>query len=206
MKKVLTVLSIILTTHAFGQQIFVDGQSATRKFIGIEPQFNFFRDWSTQAEFKSGIGEYVHFFPVELKNLKTGEKVNALQLEMMVKTADPSASIGGFGMKKKDETTSFAYLGLDEVNEFILFLEKNVIPNLGLSLNNKSSEFIFKAKEMVFYYTVIEKEKRISISIPVIDENTQASTGKFLYFWTEKNVEDVPTLVKVLKATVAKKK
>jgi hypothetical protein len=204
MKKVLTILSIFLASQTIGQQIFVDGQSATRKFIGIEPQFNFFRDWSTQAEFKSGIGEYVHFFPVELKNLKTGEKLSALQLEMMVKTADPAGSIGGFG-KKKDETTSFAYLGLDEVNEFINFLEKNVIPNLGLSLNNKSSEFIFKAKEMVFYYTVIEKEKRISISIPVIDDNTQASTGKFLYFWTEKNVEDVPNLVKVLKIAVKKK-
>jgi hypothetical protein len=192
MKKALTIISIFLASQTIGQQIFVDGQSATRKFIGIEPQFNFFRDWSTQAEFKSGIGEYVHFFPVEL--------------EMMVKTADPSASIGGFGMKKKDETTSFAYIGLDEVNDFISFLEKNVVPNLGLSLNNKSSEFIFKAKEMVFYYTVVEKEKRISISIPVIDENTQASTGKFLYFWTEKNVEDIPNLVKVLKAAVSKKK
>jgi glycine/D-amino acid oxidase-like deaminating enzyme len=53
---------------------------------------------------------------------------------------------------------------------------------------------------------VVEKEKRISISIPVIDENTQASTGKFLYFWTEKNVEDIPNLVKVLKAAVSKKK
>jgi hypothetical protein len=206
MKKVFTILSIFFASQTMGQQIFVDGQSATRKFIGIEPQFNFFRDWSTQAEFKSGIGEYVHFFPVELKNLRTGEKLNALQLEMMVKTADPSASIGGFGMRKKDETTSFAYIGLDEVNDFISFLEKNVVPNLGLSLNNKSSEFIFKAKEMVFYYTVVEKEKRISISIPVIDENTQASTGKFLYFWTEKNVEDIPNLVKVLKAAVAKKK
>jgi hypothetical protein len=109
-------------------------------------------------------------------------------------------------MRKKDDTTSFAYIGLDEVNDFISFLEKNVVPNLGLSLNNKSSEFIFKAKEMVFYYTVVEKEKRISISIPVIDENTQASTGKFLYFWTEKNVEDIPNLIKVLKAAVAKKK
>ncbi len=205
MKKICAILCIFIASQSIGQQIFVDGQSATRKFIGIEPQFNFYRDWSTQAEFKSGIGEYVHFFPVELKNLKTGEKLSALQLEMMVKTADPAASIGGFGMKKKDETTSYAYLGLDEVNEFINFLEKNIIPNLGLSLKEKSSEFVFKAKEMVFYYTVIEKEKRISISIPVIDENTQASTGKFLYFWTEKNVEDIPNLVKVLKVAVKKK-
>ena len=58
---------------------------------------------------------------------------------------------------------------------------------------------------MVFYYTVVEKEKRISISIPVIDVNTQGSTGKFLYFWTEKNVEDIPNLVKVLKIAVKKK-
>lgn len=204
MKKICAILCILIASQSIGQQIFVDGQSATRKFIGFEPQFNFYRDWSTQAEFKSGIGEYVHFFPVELKNLKTGEKLSALQLEMMVKSANPVASIGGFGVKK-DETTSFAYLGLDEVNEFINFLEKNIIPNLGLSLKEKSSEFVFKAKEMVFYYTVVEKEKRISISIPVIDENTQASTGKFLYFWTEKNVDDIPNLVKVLKVAVKKK-
>ncbi len=37
MKKVFTILSIFIASQTMGQQILVDGQSATRKFIGIEP-------------------------------------------------------------------------------------------------------------------------------------------------------------------------
>lgn len=204
MKKI-TLLFIIAMTLAninqlSGQTVYVDGNSSTRKFIGQEPEFNFFRDWSYQATFTSGIGEYVKYFPTEIKNLRTNEKIKALQIEMMVKQENNAVEkISSFGLKKKDEVTTFAYIGYDEVEGFITFLEKNVVPNLGAKLNSKSNEYIYKTKEMVFSYLIYEKERRITIACPIVDETNGKSTGKFLYFWTEKNIDDVKDLVKVLK-------
>lgn len=207
MKKIgilaITALLLASSTMLDAQQVLVDGFSSTRKFIGQEPEFSFYRDWSYQATFTSGIGEYVKFFPTEIKNLRTNEKIKALQMEMMVKTENIGsnlvATLSTFGSKKKEETTTSAYVGYDEVEGFINFLEKNVIPNLGVKLNSKSNEFIYKTKEMVFSYLIYEKERRITIGSPIIDESTGASTGKFLYFWTERNIDDVKELVKVLK-------
>jgi hypothetical protein len=207
MKKIVlfaTVAFLLTNSNLLNAQtVFVDGNSSTRKFIGQEPEFNFYRDWSYQATFTSGLGEYVKFFPTEIKNLRTNEKIKALQLEMMVKTenlgSNMVATISTLGMKKKEETNTSAFVGYDEVEGFISFLEKNVIPNLGTKLNSKSNEYIFKSKEMVFSYLIYEKERRITIGCPIIDEATGRSTGKFLYFWTERNIDDVKDLVKVLK-------
>jgi hypothetical protein len=100
---------------------------------------------------------------------------------------------------KPGEVKSTAYLSLEEVDAFIVFLEKNVIPNIDIKLSKKSTEFVFKTKEMVFKYEIIEKQKRVIISIPEIDPDTQKNEGSFLYFWTERNTDDLPQLVKTLK-------
>ena len=204
MKKIIYTLvlsfAILSSVKVSSQVIYVDGYSEARKFVGIQEKFSFFRDWSFQAEFTSGIGEYVRFFPVELKNLQSGEKINALQLDMLVKeekTANTQKHLL-IGLKS-GEVKSTAYLSLAEVDAFIIFLESNVIPNMKLSFSKKSSEFVFKSKEMVFKYEVIEKDKRIVVSIPEIDPDTQKSSGTFLYFWTERNADDIPQLVKTLK-------
>lgn len=197
MKKIilLLVLTNILIT-SFAQTVYVDGNSKTRQFIGQETEFNFYRDWSYQAEFTSGIGEYVRFFPVVITNIKSGEKIKALQIEMMVKT-DNSSIAKPFA--KKGESTSFGYIAYEEVDGFINFLEKSVIPNLNSKYAQKSNEYIFKTKEIVFSYLIYEKERRITIGMPELDVNTNAFKGNFLYFWTEKNIDDVAGLVKVLK-------
>lgn len=155
-------------------------ESSTRKFID-EAQFTQInKDWNTIAEFSSGIGEYVNFFPIEVINLKTKEKVSALQLDMYVKTP---------------EMHKTAWVGLDEIDEFVNFLEINVIPNLDLKFKKKSTEYIFKAKEMTFSYIVDEKRKRISIWL-----NNYEKDGLLnYYFWTETQVSKIPELLKVLK-------
>jgi len=204
MKKIIFTLSCIFLisfyNRAFSQVIYVDGYSEARKFVGQEEKFSFFRDWAFQAEFTSGIGEYVRYFPVELKNLKTNEKINALQLDMFIKEDKTTSLKRKLNTDlKPGEVKSTAYLSLEEVDAFIVFLEKNVIPNIDIKLSKKSTEFVFKTKEMVFKYEIIEKQKRVIISIPEIDPDTQKNEGSFLYFWTERNTDDLPQLVKTLK-------
>ena len=179
MKKniMLTVLFLIgFNTSAQKENV----ESSTRLFIDKAQFTQINKDWSTIAEFSSGIGEYVNFFPIEVIDLKTKEKVNALQLDMYV---------------KKPEVYKTAWVGLDEVEEFIRFIETNVTPNLDLKFKKKSTEFIFKAKEMTFSYIVDEKRKRISIWLNNYEKEGQPN----YYFWTETQVDKIPDLLKVLK-------
>jgi hypothetical protein len=161
---------------SFGQNI----ESSTRKFID-EAQFTRInKDWTTIAEFKSGIGEFVNFYPIEVINLKTGEKRVALQLDMFIKNPDINKT---------------AWIGLEEINEFIAFIEENVIPNLELRFKDKSSEFIFKANEMTLSYFVYEKKRRLTIKLNSYDD----SEIKNYTFWTETQVNKIPRLLEILK-------
>lgn len=172
----LVSLFLIFTVISFGQNI----ESSTRKFID-EAQFTRInKNWTTVAVFKSGIGETVEFYPVEVINLKTGEKRNALQLDMNIKKPDVSKT---------------AWIGIEEINEFIGFIEDNVTPNLDLKLKDKSSEFIFKANEMTLTYFVYEKKRRLTIKLNSYDD----SEFKNYTFWTESQVNKIPRLLEVLK-------
>lgn len=176
MKKIIFLLAIILTTNLSAQNV----ESTTRKFID-DAQFTLIeKDWNTTAEFYSGIGEFVKFFPIEVTNLKSKTKVKALQLDMDI---------------KKPEVFKTAWVGLDEIDEFIYFIEENVIPNLDLKFKKQSAEYIFKAKEMTFSYLVDEKRKRISITLNNYDNDGIPN----YYFWTETQVNKIPNLLEVLK-------
>ncbi len=137
MKNKILLLLFLISSITFSQNL----ESSTRKFIEDAQFTQINKDWNTIAEFESGIGEYVNFFPIEVINLKSENKVKALQLEMYV---------------KRPEAYKTAWVGLDEIDEFILFIEKNVIPNLDLRFKKQSTEYIFKAKEMTFSYLVDE--------------------------------------------------
>jgi len=156
-------------------------ESSTRKFIEKAQFTRINKDWTTIAEFKSGIGEYVNFYPIEVIDLKSGEKVNALQLDMYI---------------KKPEVFKTAWVGIDEVEEFITFVETNVIPNLELKFKDKSSEFIFKSKEMTFSYFVYENVRKITIKLNSYDV---ADDVLNYTFWTETQVDKIPKLLKLLK-------
>lgn len=174
--QLLVLLCLISSTISIGQNI----ESSTRKFIDKAQFTRINKDWTTVAKFKSGIGESVEFYPIEVINLKTGEKRNALQLDMNI---------------KKPEVFKTAWIGIEEINEFIGFIEGNVIPNLDLRFKDKSSEFIFKANEMTLSYFVFEKKRRLTIKLNSYDE----SEFKNYTFWTETQVDKIPRLLEILK-------
>lgn len=176
MKK--NVLALLMTLVSFlitAQNI----ESSTRKFIDEAHFTRINKDWTTIAEFRSGIGETVEFYPIEVINIKTGAMTKALQLDMTI---------------KKPDVFKTAWIGLEEINEFIKFIEENVIPNLDLRFKDKSSEFIFKANEMTLYYFVKEKDRRLTIKLNSYDD----SEYKNYTFWTETQVDKIPDLLKVL--------
>ncbi len=98
----------------------------------------------------------MEFYPIEVINLKNGEKTIALQLDMNI---------------KNPKVFKTAWIGVEEINEFISFIEENVIPNLDLRFKNKSSEFIFKANEMTLSFFVYEKRRRLTIKLNSYDES-----------------------------------
>ncbi|MRX38484.1 hypothetical protein GJU43_04300 [Flavobacterium sp. LC2016-23] len=178
MKNTLTLILILFSIISYSQKENVE--SSTRIFIDKAQFTRINKDWNTTAEFKSGIGEYVNFYPIEVIDIKTGTKVNALQVDMFI---------------KNPETFKTAWIGIDEIEEFISFVEDNVIPNLDLKLKDKSSEFIFKAKEMTMYYLVYEKNKKITIKLNSYDDDKVLNYT----FWTETQVDKIPRLLSVLK-------
>jgi hypothetical protein len=180
MKKLILLTFLLLSGAVLAQKNKENVESTTRVFIDKAQFTQINKDWNTVADFNSGIGEFVQFYPIEVIDLKTKEKVKALQLDMYI---------------KKPEIYKTAWVGLDEIDEFIQFIEKNVIPNLDLKFKKKSTEYIFKAKEMTFSYLVDEKRKRISIWL-----NNYEKEGQLNYsFWTETQVDKIPDLLKVLK-------
>jgi hypothetical protein len=175
-KSTINLFAIFFTVFAIGQNV----ESSTRIFIEESQHTRINKDWTTTAEFKSGIGEHVRFFPIEVIDLKSGNKTEALQLDMFI---------------KKPDLNKTAWVGLNEVAEFIEFIEKHVIPNLGEKYKDKSSEFIFKAKEMTLSFYIYEKRQRITIKLNDYDD----SEIKNYTFWTETQVDKIPKLLDVLK-------
>lgn len=175
--KNLLMMFLLTSIFVFSQ----NKESSTRKFID-EAQFTRInKDWTTMASFKSGIGEYVRFFPIEVINLKSGEKTKALQVNMFI---------------KKPDVYKTAWVGLEEINEFVTFIETHVIPNLGLEFKNKSSEFIFRANEMTLNFKVFNKDRRLTINLNSYDEDDELD---IYTFWTETQVDKIPNLLKILK-------
>ena len=156
------------------------------------------KDWTNIAEFKSGIGETVNFYPVQVVDLKSGQIREALQVDMYIKKGGANALIAGAltmnpGLMGNDDYMS-AWVGLDEISEFIAFIEKSIVPNLDLRYKKKSSEFIFNAKEITFKYMVDEKRRRLSIIL-----NNYNDVGYPFHFWTEARVDKIAELLPVLK-------
>ena len=180
---------IILIILLFGWYV-VDAQvlksnSDTRNFIDDADFTQINRDWSLVAEFKSGIGEVVSFFPVEIIDLKTNQKVYSLQMDMTVK----------YSIRGNDYTYfKSSWLDLKEVDEFIIFLRKYVSPNLNSKVDsNQSTTYVFNSKELVFNFLIEKNIKRISIYL-----KDQGITDYDHYFWTQSQVNTVPSLINVL--------
>jgi len=180
MKKIIIILffTIPLLTYSQDEQ----ENSLTRKFIDRAEFIQVNKDWNVIADFQSGLGEIVSFFPVESIDLKTNEKVKSLQIDMSINA-------------KQGQYFKSSWVDLDEVEEFIIFIETYVIPNLSEKTDFKQSvTYIFNSKEMAFRFYIEGKKRRISIYLKdfgIIDNEH--------YFWTETQVKKIPDLLNVLK-------
>ena len=160
--------------------------SETRKFIDNADFTQVNKDWNLKAEFKSGIGEIVSFFPVEAIDLKSNDKVKSLQMDMSVQFQTAGKNYSYF---------KSSWIDLNEVDEFITFIEQYVIPNLKDKTERKQSvTYIFNSREIRFSF-YIEKSSRI-ISIYLKDYGI---TDNQHYFWTETQVNKIPDLLIMLK-------
>jgi len=214
MKTIITTLLFALSISSYAQNIKKNEVSETRTFIKNAETVRINKDWSLIAEFRSGTGETVQFFPIQIIDLKTGNKKNALQVDLQVKTKslgvagmalgalagsagalanNTSAVVAGSGLMTQSMTKDgliSLYVDRDQVNEMIMFLDQNILPNLDTRYKDKSSEFVFTANEIIFKFLIHEKRKRLSIILN--DEDSYE-------FWTESRAEDIGELVPILK-------
>lgn len=180
--KVILFFLFTMSLSCYGQKEKTN--SETRKFIDNADFTQVNRDWNISAKFSSGIGELVSFFPVEAIDLKTNQKVKSLQMDMTVNIAGK-----GYSYFKS------SWIDLNEVEEFIYFLEQYIIPNLNDKTESRQSvTYIFNSKEITFTFYITQLSKKISIYLKdngIIDDEH--------YFWTETQVNKIPNLLAVLK-------
>ncbi|WP_157509918.1 hypothetical protein [Flavobacterium denitrificans] len=181
-KLLITFLSLLLITKIYSQK----PNSETRQFIDNAEITQINKDWNVKAEFKSGIGEIVSFFPVEAMDLKSSQKVKSLQMDMTVS----SQFLG-----KSNNYFKSSWIDLNEVDEFILFIETYVIPNLKEKTErNQSTTYIFNSREITFSFYIEKSSRRISIYL-----KDNGVTDYEHYFWTETQVGKIPELLTMLK-------
>lgn len=185
MKKIRTCILILFlsaTSVNFAQKEKTN--SETRQFIDNADFTQVNRDWNIIADFKSGLGETVLFFPVEAIDLKTTKSIKSLQMDMTV-----ISELGGRSYFKS------SWIDLNEIEEFIYFLENYVVPNLKDKAENKqSTTYIFNSKEITFSFQIKKTMRKISI---YLKDNGIIDTQH--YFWTEAQVSKIPDLLEVLK-------
>lgn len=228
--KLFSVFAISLSTLFFSQQNKGNKQTAednevkknysqTRSFIENADITRTNKDWSQIAEFRSGTGETVQFFPVQIVNLKSGQKRNALELDMEIKIKNAGVGLGILGAASGiaggitgNQSAVFSGSNLmaqaitndgklqvwvdnDEVQEFIKFLEDFIIPDISTKYKKKSSEFVFRADEITFIFLINESKKRLTIKINDMPDYS---------FWTESRAEKIGDLIPVLKMVNSK--
>jgi len=176
----LFLLITVATAYAQKEKTISD----TRQFIDNTDLTQINRDFNNMAQFKSGLGETVDFYPIEVINLKTNQTVKSLQIDMTVSNGN-----GGFYYK-------YSWIDSSEIEEFIYFLEQYVIPNLEEKIDyNKSKTYIFNSKEITFKFRIAKPYRKISIYL-----KDNGVTDYEHYFWTESQVNKIPDLLRVLKA------
>jgi len=190
----LTILLLVISNLLIAQN---DSNSIARNLIQNANISMVNRDWTTVATIKSGIGETVSFFPIEITDLKTGQKIKALQVDM---------NIGCYVFNYYNSTkinlddyqyTRSSWIDLNEIDEFITFIESYVIPRLSnRTEDNKSNTYIFNSKEIVLKFFVNDKDSWNKLSVYLKDEGT---INEQCYFWTETQIVKTRDLLTVLK-------
>jgi hypothetical protein len=176
-KVLITFLFISIISISYAQK--EKPNSETRQFIDNAEITQINKDWNVKAEFKSGLGEVVSFFPVEAIDLKSNNKIKSLQMDMTIASGYFKSS----------------WIDLNEVDEFILFIEEYVIPNLKDKTEKKQSiTYIFNSREITFRFYIQNTYRRISIYL-----KDNGITDNVHYFWTESQISKIPELLTILK-------
>jgi hypothetical protein len=183
MKKLFTTFLLLL---AISQIYSQKKNSETRQFIDNAEITQINKDWNVKAEFRSGLGEVLSFFPVEAIDLKSNNKIKALQMDMTVIYQIAGRNFNYF---------KSSWIDLDEIDEFVLFIEQYVIPNLKDKTEKKqSTTYIFNSREITFSFNIEKTSRRVSIYL-----KDNGVTDNEHYFWTESQVNKIPELLTMLK-------
>lgn len=183
-KILFTFLFFLIVSINYAQK--EKSNSETRKFIDNAEITQINKDWNVKAEFKSGLGEVVAFFPVEAIDLKSNNKIKSLQMDMTVLYQIAGRNFNYF---------KSSWIDLNEVDEFILFIEQYVVPNLKDKTERKqSTTYIFNSREITFSFYIEKSSRRISIYL-----KDNGITDNEHYFWTESQVSKIPELLTMLK-------
>lgn len=205
MKNIFIILFLLsFITSAVSQvQRSVEGSSIIRKYIQLDDEFHFTRDWNISASFKSGIGESVKLFNIIYVTPDNKIKLLGLQMDVKVKKRDEVTKVVNSSFSSffdKEFVYRSIFIDKDEVDEMIIYIERDIVPNIKKQFKNISKEYVFKSKEMFFSFLIDEKDARISIHIidygPLGDGN---GGGDQIEFWTESKVDEIPDFLDRLK-------
>jgi hypothetical protein len=182
--RLITVLFLLIISISHAQKEKTN--SETRQFIDNGEMIQLNKDWNIKAEFNTSYGDVVSFFPVEAIDLKTNKKIKSLEIDMTL----TNQLVG-----RSDKYFKSSWIDLNEVDEFIIFIEQYVIPNLkDKTEKNQSVTYIFNSREITFSFYIEKSSRRISIYL-----KDNGSTDNEHYFWTESQVSKIPELLTMLK-------
>jgi hypothetical protein len=195
MRKVILLLSLFICFSTTAQvQRAIEGSSTIRKNILLNQEFDFFRDWTNIASFKSGVGETVKMFPITFTTPDKKTTLQGLQLDAEVKPQETSTSIINKNFLKRT-----IFIDKKDVLGMISYIERDIIPNLKTTYKKQSKEYVFKSDEMFFSFLINEKDLRITIHIADYGPLGNKPGGDQIEFWTESKVDDIPNLLNTLK-------
>ena len=150
----IAICALFFSLNTFSQvQRITEGRSIIREHIIQYNEFNFFRDWSKIATFKSGIGETVDFFPIIYSTPDGKIELYGLQLDAEVKPQEGSIAVrnsgSGFNIINKNYIKRSIFIDKTDVAKMINYIQRDIIPNLkntykkSMFLNLKKCFFLF---------------------------------------------------------------
>ena len=164
--------------------------SSASEFIDSSSYIQINLDESESAVFKSGWNETVQFYPAEIVDLKQHTKMYGLNVTTEYLITQPNAD--NF-MVKED-----AWVGMEEIDDMIVWLEQYVIPNLDSSVGKKKTvKYIFNSNELTLKFEIKDNTQIFSVLL-----NNSAYLDR--YFWTEAKVKEIPKVLAALKYLQAK--
>ncbi len=197
------VLLMLVSLQISAQKEFIPevaGASELRSVINKSDAYFLTIDYASVAEFKSGIGEFVNFYPAEFKNLNTNAVTKGLKIQMKISIPVLLAD----GKTGSNMIYRSAILDASDVKLFIEFLEKNVAAKVGKAdkKDPKRYEATIKFKEIIFTYAYEKSSERITIFARDYGVTGRNAGVDFIEFWTETQVDKVPDLLMVLKKII----